>query len=99
MKKELSILLLFIFTGIAGVSVAQPLAVLEVDLSASAGTDIPVSVSLENFSVLPDSVLSLVEIQGNKTTPVPFQIRQGEQRTLHWIAKSGAQKRNYHILK
>ncbi|MET0394592.1 MAG: PmoA family protein, partial [Chitinophagaceae bacterium] len=48
------------------------------------GLDIPVSIDLDKITVLSDSALALVEVKGNATIPVPFQVKQGERRELTW---------------
>jgi len=95
MRYVLAILLLSFISRVS----AQTLATFEVDLSASSGgLDIPVSVSLDNITFISDTLISLVEVQNNKPVAVPFQIRQGEQRTLHWMAASGTKKRIYQLV-
>jgi hypothetical protein len=84
----------------AGAASAQTIASFEVELPKPAQElDIPVSVSLDNITFLSDTLLSLVEVQGSKTLPVPFQIKQADQRSLHWIVKPGVSKRSYQLVK
>ena len=65
----------------------QNIATLEVELlTATDGLAVPVSVDLDAITFIADSALALVEVQGSKTMPVPFQI---EHRTLHWLVESG----------
>lgn len=78
---------------------AQKIATLEVDLSkATSGLAFPTSVSLDKITFHSDSSLSLVEVDGTKRTPVPFQISQGQERMLHWIVQPGnAKKRVFEL--
>jgi len=77
---------------------AQKIATLEVELTKPAyGLDMPVKVDLDTITFLSDTALSLIEIQGNKRTQIPFQIRNGEHRTLHWVIKSGDEKVKKHF--
>ncbi|HEY3405457.1 MAG TPA: PmoA family protein [Ohtaekwangia sp.] len=100
MKCRLTGLCIYFFMVMSGTVHAQTIATFEIDLTkSSGGIDVPVSIVLDNVSFVSDSSLTLVEVQGGKTSSIPFQIRQGEQRTLHWIAKTGAQKRTYQLVK
>lgn len=83
---------------------AQKIATMEVDLSRSMhGLAVPASVALDRISFSSDSSLMLVEVDGNKRTPVPFQISQGQERILYWVVQpgtaSGAKKRIFELQK
>lgn len=83
---------------------AQKIATMEVDLSRSMhGLAVPASVALDRISFNSDSSLMLVEVDGNKRTPVPFQISQGQERILYWVVQpgtaSGAKKRIFELQK
>ena len=83
---------------------AQKIATMEVDLSRSMhGLAIPASVALDRISFNSDSSLILVEVDGNKRTPVPFQISQEQERILYWVVQpgtaSGAKKRIFELQK
>ena len=101
MKKYYSltfIFCLFIFKNIT----AQKIAAFEVELSKSAnGLDVPASVNLDEITFTQDSLLSLVRVDGDKKTPVPFQIRNGDQRILYWLIKplSNQQKKYIYELR
>ncbi|RYE19184.1 MAG: hypothetical protein EOP51_20415 [Sphingobacteriales bacterium] len=79
---------------------AQKLATLEVTLSsATAGLDVPASTNLDKITFLPDSVLSLVEIQGSKLVPVPYQIENKGTRKIFWLVKGNTgQKRIFELV-
>ena len=63
---------------------AQRLATLSVALPhATSGLAVPVSTSLDALTLLPDSVLQLVEVRGTGGTVVPIQIALGRERVLH----------------
>ncbi|MDP4261450.1 MAG: PmoA family protein [Bacteroidota bacterium] len=91
----------FLMTSVIGS--AQTIASFEVKLTqATNGLEIPASINLDEITYIADSSLSLVEIQGNKKIPVPFQVVQGEQRTLHWLIETKnntASKRKYELVK
>lgn len=79
---------------------AQKLATLEVKLDhPAAGLDIPVHVMLDPITHAPDGTLQLVEVQGNKRTPVHFQVEGGPDRKLTWLVKDGQKIRRYELLK
>jgi Methane oxygenase PmoA len=81
-----------ILTAIVALSIypcriyAQKISTFSIDLSPGENAlDIPVSVNLDSITKLAAGALSLSEISGNKTRPIPFQVTQDKQRTLHWI--------------
>src|SRR5688572_17086044 len=78
---------------------AQKIATLEVSLPKSTnGLALPANIELDKITFNSDSSLALVEVNGNKRTPVPCQISQGVVRTLNWIITpigANAQKRVY----
>ncbi|HEY6902168.1 MAG TPA: PmoA family protein [Puia sp.] len=76
-------LLSTLLTLIALSTNAQTIATLEVALPRpTGGINVPVEVDLDKITLLPDSVLTL--LQDGK--PIPFQIDAGEHRALHWMA-------------
>jgi len=90
--------LLFILTlsgsaqTIAGLKVSMP--------KATNGLAIPASVNLDEITFLADSTLSLVEVEGNKKTPVPFQIKQEGHRVLYWsVTPSSKKEVTYELVK
>jgi hypothetical protein len=64
---------------------------------------IPTSVELDKITFASDSSLNLVEVEGNKRIPIPFQISQGEHRILNWLVKAGTgsatKKRSFELQK
>ena len=82
---------------------AQKITTIEVELpKPTSGLAVPVSIDLDQITFLPDSALSLVEIVGKKSIPVPFNTRQGDQRTLNWLitAENNSQKKHtYNLIK
>src|SRR5215469_1185013 len=65
---------------------AQKIATLEVELpKPTNGLAIPVNIDLDDITFVKDSSLSLVQVQGNKKTAVPFQIRNGQHRTIYFL--------------
>jgi hypothetical protein len=82
--------LLLVLAASTGV-VAQRLATLSVPLAhPTGGLAIPVSTSLDALTLLPDSVLQLVEVRGQARTVVPMQIAHGRERVLYWLATGGS---------
>jgi hypothetical protein len=78
-------------------SFAQRIATLEVVVPpTSSSLETPIKTSLDAITFLPDSVLTLVEVQGTKRTSVPFQIEHGTERTIHWILDPAASKTSKH---
>src|SRR5215467_13252337 len=69
---------------------AQKIATFEIELSKPAnGLDVPVNIDLDDITFIKDSSLSLVKVDGNKKTAAPFQIRNGEHRTIYFLIKPG----------
>ncbi|HYF67514.1 MAG TPA: PmoA family protein [Ohtaekwangia sp.] len=84
----------FIFTTLR----AQRLATLEVTLpDPSVGMQVPVQIDLDGITFAHDSLLNLVVVNGNKRTPVPYQIDHADRRTLHWIIESSDSKVKQHV--
>lgn len=86
MIKKLLIVLsgLIFFTA----SAQRPLRFV-IDLPKDAGgLYVPVSADIGGLISLPDTLLSLTEIQGSKKIPVGFQVGRGGKRTLYWLVKS-----------
>src|SRR5690554_5643761 len=46
---------------------------------------LPLSISLDDITLLPESELTLVEIVNNKSVSVPYQIENKGRRVLYWI--------------
>ncbi len=79
---------------------AQKMATLEVNLnSETLGLEIPVYINLDAITYLPDSALSLVEIQDKKRVQVIFQVEDGQQRKLTWLVNDKVKKRVYELIK
>jgi hypothetical protein len=70
---------------------AQRIASLEVKAQKNnSALEIPVQVNLDAITLLPDSILQLVEIKGKSKTPVAYQVEFEDHRILHWIIEPGA---------
>ena len=69
-------------------------------LKPTYGIDVPVTVSLKDVPTLAGKSLSLVQIEGNKKTPVAFQINEKE-KTISWLAKQNGEQKNitYQLIK
>ena len=84
MKKIIFAALLLVTT--ISVCSAQVIAKLEVNLSeATSGIDVPVSVTLDDITLLPDSSPTLFEVTGNKTQEVAYQISENDHRSLYLL--------------
>ncbi len=85
MTRFFQLLLLLLVTSLTGA--AQKLATLNVVTDkSSSGLAIPASVSLDAITHLPDSSIELIQIQGPRHIPVPFQIdRSQRDRRLTWL--------------
>lgn len=95
-KRSRTFLLLF-FMGVAS-GHAQVLATLRVQLDHPAtGIDIPVHAMLDPITHLPGSELSLVEVLGNKRTPVVFQVDAGPERKLTWLVNDKTKSHVYEL--
>ncbi len=83
--------------------IAQKIATLEVEFTTPLnGLSVPAKVNLDGVTFLSDTVLNLVEIQGNKRTPVSFQIENNGSRALHWMVNSEndkSRRRTYELVK
>lgn len=89
MLKSLSFIALFCITAVT--SNSQKIATIEVELTkVTFGLDIPVSINLDDVTYVTDSLLNLLEIKGGKATAIPYQIEQGNSRTLNWIVNTDA---------
>lgn len=82
MKKTFFGILCVLFSIVAQ---SQKIATLEIILDqAASGFEIPVRVSLDEITLLPDSAILLSEVKGSSRTPVRFQVEAGNPRILHW---------------
>lgn len=94
--KKTALLLLFI--SIVSIARSQKIATLEVTLDKpSSGLEIPVSMSLDEVTMLPDSVLTLSEVTRTGKVPVAFQIEAGYPRKLTWMVLSGEKPGEKHV--
>ncbi|WP_205703393.1 DUF6807 domain-containing protein [Hymenobacter radiodurans] len=93
--------LILVFTCLSTSGFAQRIATLEVTLQrATNKQSTPVQTSLDALTSLPDTELSLVEVQGNTRTLVSHQIEKTKARILHWnVESSGPAKRTYELVK
>ncbi len=88
---SLPVLVTCLFSVVTGL--AQRVATLEVGFQKStSGLHIPAKVDLDAITFIPDSALSLLEIQGSKRIPVPFQIDHTNGRTLLWMTHTDNDK-------
>jgi hypothetical protein len=77
---------------------AQKIATLEVELNDhDSELKVPIKTDLNAITVLSDTALSLVKVDGDKKLPVAFQIEDGEQRTLHWLIKPNENSSGKHV--
>ncbi|MEO5782439.1 MAG: PmoA family protein [Ginsengibacter sp.] len=79
---------------------AQVLATLEVNLKNNNSLSIPVKVDLDAITLLPDSVLQLIEVTDKTKTPIPYQIEYTDKRILNWIIQQTTNsKRIFQLIK
>ncbi|MEY3946092.1 MAG: hypothetical protein RJB03_798 [Bacteroidota bacterium] len=85
---------------ISSPSLSQSLAKFKIAIDRpSNGLVIPASINLDELSFQPDSALALVQVDGNKKTPIPFQIKQEANRTLYWnIAPTEKKELTYELV-
>jgi hypothetical protein len=79
---------------------AQTIATLKVSLNGGTGNglEIPVHVKVDPLTQLPDSMLSLVEVQGKKKIPVDFQLDENPDRKITWLVTDNAKERIYELV-
>ena len=93
------------FTGIAFIlgcifSSATAQVIARFTLNVNNNISAPVSVYLNDITNLPTSALSLIEVTGKNTTPVPYQFEDGQNRFLWWMVKNnGIRKRIFELHK
>lgn len=77
----------------------QKIATFEVT-SANTGAVIsmPVKVALDAVTFLQGANLSLVEVEGNKKTPIAYQIENNGVRTLNWLVSPNKNKKRVYEL-
>ena len=88
------------FLLISSPSLSQSLAKFKIAIDRpSNGLVIPASINLDELSFQPDSALALMQVDGSKKTPIPFQIKQEEHRTLYWnIAPTEKKELSYELV-
>ncbi len=97
---ERKFLLILFFYSLECYAGAQVLATLEVDLKNDNALFIPVKIDLDAITLLPDSVLQLVEINGKSKTAIQYQIEYSDKRILNWIILQATNgKRVFQLLK
>ena len=87
MKK---LVFIFGFTILSHYGYSQVLATLEVNLKnnprkSREELSVPLKVDLDAITVLPDSILQLLEVNGKTKTPIPYQVEYTDRRILNWI--------------
>lgn len=84
MMKPLIALLVIVFFW--STLCAQKIAAITVPVRGlMPGMEIPLHIDLDNITLLPDTMIALVEVKKGKRAPVPFQISNKGTRTLYWI--------------
>jgi len=88
----------FIFFSCVGIGYGQKIATLEVQLPmATRGIGVPASVALDPVTFVPDSSLTLLAVDGNKRTAIPFQVGWNNRRSLHWMIPADSSPGKKHI--
>jgi hypothetical protein len=81
---------------------AQKIASFEISFENNNNFSIPAKINLDNITFLHDSLLVLNEVIDDKRTAIPFQISNGEFRTLHWLINNTLKHNNnqfYELIK
>ncbi|MEI9942989.1 MAG: PmoA family protein [Chitinophagaceae bacterium] len=81
---------------------AQKIATFEVQLpAATSGLTIPASIDLNDITFIKDSSLVLQEVTGSAVKNIPYQIMQGDRRTIYWSVENDGKikKRTYQLVK
>lgn len=95
-QPKLSLFILFTLLTVS--SYAQKIGTLEVTLAKPTNNlAVPVKTNLDAITFLPDSSLTLVEVQGSKRLTIPYQIESGAERFLHWIIEPASAKAGKHV--
>lgn len=93
-------LLIFYFLQFAQ---AQKIAELQLSMDDKPiGINIPVHVSLDDITYLPEAEITLVEVKGNQRVEIPYQVENRGHRVLTWLVKQEATsttKRIYELIK
>jgi hypothetical protein len=85
---------LFISVLTLSMGQAQKIATLEVELvNPGSGLNTVAQTNLDAITYLADSVLNLVEVEGNKKTPVAYQLEDEGSRMLYWTVTAGKTKK------
>ena len=95
-------LLFTVLVFVSTLACSQSLARFELNLSEPAGISTPVSINLDELVPVTDSSFTLLEIQGEKTVPIAFQIRSGQPRILCWMINADdkhSSKRTYQLIR
>jgi hypothetical protein len=89
--------LLFLVSTGAGVQ-AQKIASFEVLLDKPTnGLHVPARADLDAVTFLPDSVLRLEEVRGNRRVEVPYQVETTDHRIIHWLVETGTEKKGKRV--
>ncbi len=95
--------LLIIFSVLIRWTSGQEIASIIVEAGATDRYETPVTISLDNLTFLPDSLIVLLEWEKKTKKEIPYQIEHLPQgRTISWIATSGTKantKRKYTLEK
>jgi len=102
MKKKFP-LIFFLLIVISFCGRAQLIATLEVKFKNEKNDlTIPVHVDLDAITLLPDSILQLVEVRGKSRSPIAYQVETNGQRNLYWLIEPGintGKRRIYELVK
>jgi hypothetical protein len=72
---------------------SQRIATFEIELTKPvAGLIVPARIELDAITFLPDSVLTLVQIKGNKKLPILCQVENDDNRYMTWLIEPTDEK-------
>ncbi|MCB0753828.1 MAG: hypothetical protein KDC52_20320, partial [Ignavibacteriae bacterium] len=94
--KNISVIIFCFFISYQNIY-AQKIVTIDFDFENKIKFETPAKIDLDNITFPPDSLLTLIEISGDKRTATPFQINNGEPRLLHWIINNNVENGLNHV--
>ena len=102
MKKNITVVLFMLVLTAFDIK-AQLIATLEVKFkNEKTDLTIPVHINLDAITLLPDSILQLVEVKGKSRSPIAYQVETNGHRELYWLIEPGlntGKQRVYELIK
>ena len=90
--KKIKLLSLLLLIGFYASS--QTIAKFSISFSSiNSETAIPASINLDDFTFVHDTTITLWQLSGKTKTQIPFQVKQGSTRTLHWLINNSVNEK------